>query len=384
MGKYYPNQTEQMLFALLRASLHGKPTEKEFFEKVAEAEWHDCYKLAATQGVRAFAWEGIRKLPAELQPPQMLKIMWALDVSNYEQTYLHYCHAVKELSDLFSKHNILTVQIKGVGLSTYYATPSHREGGDIDIFTFSADKSLMSDSEANELANQIVRDMGIEVDTGHPKHSHFDWNGIPIENHKNFLDTHIYKSAEKYDKLLYCILDPQPVELTDDKLTILIPSDSFNTLFVAYHAAQHFGAGFSLHHLCDWAALLIKGKSNIPAEVTDKRLLKMMHAMTELCNRFLGTDVKSVSVGSEADFMLKQILHPIDYDAPDVDKVKIIMFKIRRLFNNYRVRFRYLISKEQKYGNIFSFVGKSIWFYIKNPGELFSLDNRDEQQDKEI
>ncbi|MCS3155123.1 nucleotidyltransferase family protein [Phocaeicola dorei] len=45
--------------------------------------------------------------------------------------------------------------MKGVGLSTYYPIPSHREGGDIDIFTYSADHSRKSDAEANLLADLV-------------------------------------------------------------------------------------------------------------------------------------------------------------------------------------------------------------------------------------
>lgn len=57
--------------------------------------------------------------------------------------------------------------IKGVGFANNYPIPSHREGGDIDIFTYSADSSGLSDREANSLADKLMRGRGIEVDFSH-------------------------------------------------------------------------------------------------------------------------------------------------------------------------------------------------------------------------
>lgn len=96
----------------------------------------------------ALAWDGIQTLPACLQPPKALKLNWAMAVENYEKRYRRYCHTIAELSAFYKIHGITTVQLKGVGLSTYYPIPSHREGGDIDIFTYSADHSRKSDAEA--------------------------------------------------------------------------------------------------------------------------------------------------------------------------------------------------------------------------------------------
>lgn len=91
--------------------------------------------------------------------------------------------------------------MKGVGLSTYYPIPSHREGGDIDIFTYSADHSRKSDAEANRLADRLMEEKGIEVDLEHSeKHSMFYYKGIPIENHKTFINSETYHIAVKMDK----------------------------------------------------------------------------------------------------------------------------------------------------------------------------------------
>lgn len=96
-----------------------------------------------------------------------------------------------------------------MGLSTYYPIPSHREGGDIDIFTYSADHSRKSDAEANRLADRLMEEKGIEVDFEHSeKHSMFYYKGIPIENHKTFINSETYRIAVKMDKLLQNCYNP--------------------------------------------------------------------------------------------------------------------------------------------------------------------------------
>ena len=139
----------QMLFALLRTSLHETVPELSYFEGATKEDWMQCYRLASAQGVLALAWDGVMKLPVALMPPLQVKISWATNVEAYEKNHARYCRVAAEVSRLYAEHGIKTMFLKGVGFSAFYPVPSHREGGDIDIYTFSADASRMSDKEAN-------------------------------------------------------------------------------------------------------------------------------------------------------------------------------------------------------------------------------------------
>ena len=145
------NTPQQMLLALLRSSLQEQEPETHFFLHASEKDWKQCYQTAVSQGVMALAWDGILRLPKELHPARNLKLPWAMAVERYEARYLRYCKTVDELTTFYAGHGITTVQLKGVGFSTYYPVPSHREGGDIDIYTFSSNKDKMSDAEANAI-----------------------------------------------------------------------------------------------------------------------------------------------------------------------------------------------------------------------------------------
>ena len=133
-----------MLFTLLKSSLQGVAAEQDVFANASEADWRECYEQASKQGVLALAWEGIESLPQQLQPPKQLKFRWAMTVEKYEAKHRRYCQTVYELQSFYKEHGIVAVQMKGVGFSHGYNKPHHREGGDIDIFTYSADESRIS------------------------------------------------------------------------------------------------------------------------------------------------------------------------------------------------------------------------------------------------
>ena len=334
------NIPEQMLLALLRASLQEMEVETACFRQAIAEDWKRCYRLACAQGVMALAWDGVCRLPAALQPPLSVKLSWATGVEAYEKRYRRYCRTVDGLTRFYAGHGIATVQLKGVGLSTLYPVPTHREGGDIDIYTYTADRAVMSDAEANRLADDLMRRQGVKVDTEHtPKHSLFYWQGIPVENHKTFLNVERYRIALTVEQRLHTLLQPQEVVLPGAEGTVWIPSPAFNTLFVAFHAIQHYGCGLSLHHLCDWACLLRRYGLLLVPEGLDARFVRAIFALTRLCNRLLGTQVAVPDDRGLADRMLAEILHPrYGVELPADGKPAILVFKARRLFYHLRLR----------------------------------------------
>lgn len=330
------NTSEQMLFALLRSSLHEKEVETTFFQNASEEDWKQCYRSAIEQGVMALAWDGVLRLPKELHPSRKLKLTWALAVERYEAKYLRYCQTADELSTFYASHGIEMVQLKGVGFSTLYPIPSHREGGDIDIYTYSADKSRMSDQEANALADTLMREQGKEVEFHSYKHSNFYYKGIPIENHKSFLDIKDIKEAVLVNEILQYELKPRSAKLVAGK--VQIPSPTFNSLFIAFHTMRHYGSGMAFHHLCDWAMILKHFGLMIPEEIKGTRFYLGMMAISRLCNYYLGTNVP-IEEGEElSNEMMHEILYPkYEEIVPAKSKVGIILYKTGRLFHVHRL-----------------------------------------------
>lgn len=363
------NKSEQMLFALLRSSLHNREAELSFFQEATADDWKQCHQIAVAQGVMALAWDGVLRLPKELQPPISLKLIWAMAVERYEAKYLRYCKTVDELSTFYAGHGISTVQLKGVGFSTYYPVPSHREGGDIDIYTYSADTSKLSDTEANRLADTLMEQQGIEVDHHSYKHSNFYYKGIPIENHKSFLNIKDIKEAVKANEILSRELNPRMVELTEGK--VQIPSPAFNALFIAFHALQHYGSGIALHHLCDWAVILKHNGWSIPEEIKSKRFLEGVKALACLCNRYLGTSVPVDGGEGIAKEMMEEILNPpFASVVPVQSKIGIILYKTRRLLHSHHLKSSVFdISLGRR-------IWDSIWAHLRNPETIFGRNGK--------
>ena len=356
---------EKMLLDLLKASLNVQVPDNACFELAQPGDWKACAQLAKRQGVLALAWEGVKKLPQELQPYQSLKISWALAVERYEAEYKRYCDTVHELSVFFAAHGIRMVQLKGVGLSTYYPIPSLREGGDIDIYTFSADPSVMTDKEANDLADVLMEQKGIEVDRTHPKHSHFEYNRIEVENHKTFLDIERCALSPQVEETLRSSLNPQTVTLCNGH-DVLIPSDEFNSLFVAFHALQHYGCGLTLHHIYDWACIIKrKGLSLSYIMPADSHFSKGVDVMTWICNEYLGTSVPVSEDRRLVAEMLHEIFNPFDYAKPVSGFRDELVYKLRRFEHNVRTRNRYLHTPLWRSNAFWKKIGKSIVWHFK-------------------
>ena len=354
----------QMLLALLRASLHERDIETDYFENASKDDWEQCYKVASRQGVMALAWDGVMKLPKALLPPLTIKIMWASRVEAYEKRYQRYCSTVDELSRFYAGHGIAIMQLKGVGFSTLYPVPCHREGGDIDIYTYSADPTRMSHQEANRLADKLMQEQGIEVEMHSYKHSNFFYKGIPFENHKMFLNVENYKVAVQVDRILHENMHPTLASLSVGE--VMIPPPVFNTLFIAFHALQHYGSGLALHHLCDWAIILRRYGLHLPEEIKDKKLLAGFAALTQLCNQYLGTSQPIEGGESIAGEMMNEILSPsFSAEVPAHHKWGIIVYKTRRFLHGHRIQNKVLDLP------LANRIWKSVVGHVRHPETIF-------------
>lgn len=369
MNKIQLNVSEQMLLALLRSSLHEQEAERIFFINASEKDWKQCYHLAIEQGVMALAWDGVMQLPKELHPSRNLKLAWAMAVERYESKYLRYCKTVDELSTFYAKHGIEMVQLKGVGFSTLYPIPAHREGGDIDIYTWSANKNRMDDRQANALADTLMQEQGIEVEHHSYKHSNFYYKGIPVENHKSFLNVKDIKEAVQANEILHRELNPQIVELAVGK--VQTPSPAFNALFIAFHAMQHYGSGIALHHLCDWAVILKQYGLLIPEEMKNCRFYEGIKALTHLCNEYLGTKVPIEGNQEVTNEMIQEILNPpYTTVVPSKSKIGILVYKTRRLLHTHQLKnhiFNLSLSRR---------IWDSIVSHIRNPKSIFERNEK--------
>ncbi len=360
------NSEEKILFSLLKSALHQRPDSDTDWKSISKENWEKCYFLAIKHGVVAIAWDGIQLLAPDCMPPRMLKLTWAMHVEKYEIRYERYCRIANELSAFYAEHDIAMVQMKGVGLSSYYPIPSHREGGDIDIYTYSRNTDKMSNKEANLLADDLITSLGIDVDKHSRKHSNFYYKGIPIENHKYFINVNIIKIGQVINDLLLETLNPQDTFLCNGKYKVLTPSPDFNAIFLSFHAAQHYCSGFKIHHLFDWACMLKEHGLKLSDKIEDKKFLRFIYALTNLSNDLLGTKIEVPTDYKMVKSVCNQMMHWRFSDIKTRNRLKIIIIKATRFIVSY---FKTDTILEKYFLKSFS---DSIRTYLKKPKLFFT------------
>ncbi len=375
-GQMYPRSV-RMLLALLASALNGKRAVEELFSPAAEQDWRECYKMAAEQGVMAIAWDGVLALPAACQPPRAVKLPWALAVEKYEQRYERYCHTVQELTDTFRPHGIGLMQLKGVGFSACYPVPAHREGGDIDVYLYSLDPLGMTDSEARERGERLMEEQGIGIERTHSKkHNEFYYRNIMIESHKTFLNVYNTPEAKPMEAWLHTQKQPVAAALCGGRYTVSVPGDAFNAVFIGFHAAQHYVHGLSLHHLCDWACMVRRGGlSLLPAEQTDRKVMRFLQAFTALAVQHLGVEAENVPYdGAYAAAIFHEMLYPaFSADAAKAlqgNPWRTLIYKTRRFFHrNRKINSVFTISLASRLREVYK-------NNVKDPARLFRMTGK--------
>lgn len=333
-----------MLFALLRAGLHQCGMEREHFLNATEAEWRRCFSIAVRQGVAALAWSGIERLPADCTPPLNVKLSWGLKESEQTAKYRTHCLAASEMTKFLAEHGIATTVLKGVELSRLYPVPAHREGGDIDIYTYSADKSRMTDEEANQMADKLMFERASVMDDSQfKKHSQCIFNGVTFENHRIFLHVAECRTTDKADRWLKDHRATETVQLLDGECCIEVPSIDFDSVFIPLHAAQHYGQGLSLKHLCDWAMVLKHNGQKLPKEPDDKYFMKTVNVLTQLCNQYLGSEIPVSEDDELAEAMMQEIMHPPYFKRiPEGNSIRIRFIRLMNRIHIFRLQHRLL------------------------------------------
>jgi hypothetical protein len=228
----------------------------------------------------------------------------------------------------------------------------------------------MTDAEANLLADKLMEELGIEVDMRSSKHSTFYYKGIPIENHRTFLDVERYEIAGRADTWLRKVMEPQFTYLMDGEHMCLTPPKEFNHLFVAFHAAHHYAAGLALHHLCDWAMVLRKCGGKLPENFGDRKFRGAVESLTYLCNAVLGTNVKvNWRAAYLADEMLDVMLYP-KFPSSGVSikgKRNVFWYKARRFYYKYKLSHRVFEYSAWRW------FGSSVKLHLKRPDTIFQV-----------
>lgn len=360
---------EKMLLTLLKSALTGEEPDVKVFEGATKSDWNKVFEMGHDSSISAILTDGAKGLPEGTIPTTVLiKMLTKRDYT--EQEYAKRLQIVTELSEKFGEKGVDTIHLKGVGCSMNYPVPNHRYGTDIDIYTRTKGHSTTNLSDAYNVADDLMIKEGHDVtsyNNKHAKHSEFNYGGVEVDNHKYFIAKKQFPYAKKLDEYLHRNINPREQLLPNGK-KILVPSKEFNSVFISHHAFQHHIINeLNLHHFIDWGMHIKKDGLQMPEEAKGTKYEKFTYALTNLANRFLGTNVKVPEDRAYEDKLLKEILHPqwLEKPSADLNKFQLVVFKTKRCYQQGK--------KVQELGGHgpWYVLGKAAWGKLLHPSTLF-------------
>jgi hypothetical protein len=212
----------QLAYNLLRAATDGQTPN---FGSLDASMWWSLFRLMQQNHVAAMTADTV----AALDVPREVKIPWLAERDKAERWHRYQREVQQEIVDTVKRHGIETLVLKGTHVAQYYPRPEAREFGDLDLYFY--DKH----DEADRVAREVLK---VEVSNDAHHHSKYNYRGVTVESHYDFVNVHYPPSNRRYEALL----------------KELVPSPTFEVLFLLRHMSCHFASSrITLRELTDWA-----------------------------------------------------------------------------------------------------------------------------------
>lgn len=308
-------------------------------------DWDRVEALAERQGLLGVVYDGAVRLTDSKDGsdffPLTVKLRWMGKVMQwYEKRFLLYRKAVADLGAWYNAHGYRMMVLKGLTCGMDWPRPEHRLYGDIDIWLFGqqevADRELVSSLR--------LQDSGFKIDNSHHHHSVFNWKGVTVENHYDFMNVHHHKSNAEIEKVLKELAqdDSHFIELHGEK--VFLPSSNLHALFLLRHTMAHFAAEhITIRQLLDWAFFVEKHGKDVDwkwlEEILERfGMIPMYGIINSICVEDLGFDA-ALFTYAQFDLEMKkrvllEILSPEFSSSLPKGMAHRIVYKYRRWKGN--------------------------------------------------
>lgn len=267
---------------------------------------------------------------------KLKRIQWLGSVVAYERMYDKHKKAMADLARLYATKDMWMMVIKGYGLSLDWPVPNHRPVGDLDIYNF---------GKWEESDVLVAKTCGIRVDDGHEHHTVFNFKGVSVENHYDFINTKAHKDAPKIEKRLKELAENNCKETYVEDSKIYLPSADFNAIFLIRHMGQHFaGEHLNLRQVLDWGFFMRAHHNEVDWNATIEFLKEIgiytfFNQINAICVDYLGFSESCFpTIERDKDLevrILIDILHPeFAEEKPASGLIPILTFKFRRWWHN--------------------------------------------------
>ena len=215
------DKSTELFFAVLRAGLWEQDLRLD--AAPSAAEWQQVLQTARAQAVLGLVYRGMAHLPAEQLPPGAERLRLLADVDRLERGGRMLAAAQAELLERFAAAGLHPTVQKGTEAAKYYAKPSLREAGDIDLY-FPAGEFGRAAALVAEYNPWTASDGSLV----------YKYKGVTVEHHGRYFDLHV--RAE-------CLPE--------------VPSVVAELVMLSAHILKHaIGEGVGCKQLCDVARAL--------------------------------------------------------------------------------------------------------------------------------
>lgn len=296
-------QSTKLIIELIQTALSGTS-----FMTVPTKGWRadgidKLLDVVTGQGIAPLVCDAIRIVGQDkFDEDFVMGVIWhTMDYQN--KSYAKMQGTMVKLSELFDKHGVPFMVVKGFDLGRYYPKPSLRYFSDIDFYNF---------GQFEKADALVASELGVEVHSDVHHHTTFELGGVHCENHFDFVNVHTHSENVEFERILKekaevgcrsvsleSLVGPvaSGVDSKEDRgVQVLVPSPDFNALFVMRHMASHFAAEkILLRHLVDWALFVNAEGSRVDWEFVNSTFERFgmkafVDAISGICMRWFGMD----------------------------------------------------------------------------------------------
>lgn len=335
-------QTDNVLLSLVRFAVCGHCDAPQFD---SSTDINSVFALASQQAIPVLLADGLQvylSAHPEAKPfanesvaDKHKRMQWLGQMMACERLYAKHEKAMADLARLYASKGIRMMVLKGYGLSLDWPVPNHRPIGDLDIYNFGKWR------KADALISKYC---GIKVDDGHEHHTVFNFKGVAVENHYDFINTKAHRDAPKIEARLKTLAE-KGWKIEVQGARIYLPSADFNAIFLMRHMGQHFaGEHLNLRQVLDWGFFVRAHHEKVDWNKTitflkEIGLYTFFCQINAICVDYLGFD-ETVFPSVERkegleERILADILHPeFAEEKPSSGLLPILTFKFRRWWHN--------------------------------------------------
>ncbi|MBQ8704661.1 MAG: nucleotidyltransferase family protein [Bacteroidales bacterium] len=183
----------QLAYNLLRAALDGSVPHVGDTPPEA-SRWWSLFRLLQRNNVAALCYDAAAAAGA----PRQVLMPWLAEREKAVDRHRYQRQVQDDIVEKMRAHGIQTLVLKGTHTAQYYPKSECREFGDLDLYFY--DRHADADKVA-------CREFGVDLSNDSHHHTKYDYRGVTVESHYDFVNVHYPPSNRRYEALLKSLVD---------------------------------------------------------------------------------------------------------------------------------------------------------------------------------